>query len=113
MSQYPNLRVLLCSLSIRTSERGNDYLSGSLGASRLVGFKAKERDPWGNEQWSVYLVEREPKPDRQVCSPALEKPSPRALASKASTARPKPSERRQASDEPFIDDTAELERLMP
>jgi hypothetical protein len=50
-------RVLLMRLSCRTSSRGNQYLSGWGGACRLVGFKAKELDKYGNEVWEIYAVE--------------------------------------------------------
>jgi hypothetical protein len=54
-------RVLLMRLSIRESARGAPYLSGFLGAARVVAFKAKEPDKFGNEQWEVYVAEPEPK----------------------------------------------------
>jgi hypothetical protein len=54
-------RVLLMRLSIRESARGTEYLSGFLGAARVVAFKAKEPDRYGNEQWEVYVAEPEPK----------------------------------------------------
>jgi hypothetical protein len=56
-------RVLLMTLSERISERGNVYLSGWLGRARLVGFKAKELDRYGNEQWEIYAAEPPPKAD--------------------------------------------------
>jgi hypothetical protein len=54
-------RVLLMRLSIRESARATEYLSGFLGAARVVAFKAKEPDRYGNEQWGVYVAEPEPK----------------------------------------------------
>jgi hypothetical protein len=54
-------RVLLMRLSCRTSARGVDYLSGYLGAARVVAFKAKEPDKYGNPQWEIYVAEPEPK----------------------------------------------------
>jgi hypothetical protein len=56
-------RVLLMRLSCRTSVKGTEYLSGFLGAARLVGFKSKEPDKYGNEQWEIYAQEPEPKTD--------------------------------------------------
>ena len=57
-------RVLLMTLSERTSAKGTAYLSGWLGKARLVGFKAKEPDRYGNEVWEVYAQEPEPKSDQ-------------------------------------------------
>jgi hypothetical protein len=56
-------KVLLTTLSIRTSGRGNEYLSGWLGKARVVGFKAKEPDRWGNPCWDLYLSEPEQRAD--------------------------------------------------
>jgi hypothetical protein len=54
-------RVLLLTLSERTSARGTTYLTGWAGRAKLVGFKAKEPDKYGNEVWEVYATEPEPK----------------------------------------------------
>jgi hypothetical protein len=54
-------RVLLMRLSCRTSSRGNEYLAGYLGAARVVAFKSKEPDRYGNEQWEVFVADPEPK----------------------------------------------------
>jgi hypothetical protein len=54
-------RVLLMRLSCRTSSKGTEYLSGFLGCARLVAFKGKEPDKFGNSQWEVYLSEPEPR----------------------------------------------------
>jgi hypothetical protein len=56
-------RLLLMQLSERTSAKGTAYLSGWLGKARLVGFKAKELDPYGNPQWEIYAAEPEQKPN--------------------------------------------------
>jgi hypothetical protein len=56
-------RVLLMTLAERTSGKDNVYLSGWLGKARLVGFKAKELDQYGNEVWEIYAQEPEPKAD--------------------------------------------------
>jgi len=56
-------RVLLMTLSVRTSAKGNTYLSGWLGKASLVAF-AGEPDKFGNETWDVYLSEPEPRQDR-------------------------------------------------
>jgi hypothetical protein len=57
-------RVLLMRLSCRTSAKGNEYLSGYLGAARVIAFKAKEPDKFGNPQWEVFVAEPEPKGDQ-------------------------------------------------
>lgn len=54
-------RILLTTLSERTSARGNAYLSGFLGKARVVGF-AGESDKFGNPTWDIYLTEPEPRP---------------------------------------------------
>jgi hypothetical protein len=56
-------RVLLMRLSCRTSAKGLEYTSGFLGCARVVAFKAKEQDKFGNEQWEVFVSEPEPKSD--------------------------------------------------
>jgi hypothetical protein len=64
-AQRPERRVLLLTLSERTSARGTVYLSGWLGKARLVGFKAKEPDKYGNEQWEIYACEPREEPDHR------------------------------------------------
>jgi hypothetical protein len=54
-------RVLLMRLSIRESARGTEYLTGYLGLSRMVAFKSREPDKFGNEQWELFVSEPEPK----------------------------------------------------
>jgi hypothetical protein len=53
-------RVLLTRLSVRTSAKGREYLSGWLGKASVVGFKG-EPDKYGNEAWDLYLSEPEPR----------------------------------------------------
>lgn len=53
-------KVLLLTLSQRTSGRGNAYLSGWLGKARLVGFRGED-DERGNPTWNVYAAEPEPR----------------------------------------------------
>jgi hypothetical protein len=48
-------KVLVATLWQRTSERGNEYLSGFLGKARLVGFRGEAR-PDGTPTWDVYLT---------------------------------------------------------
>ena len=54
-------RVLLLTLSERTSGRGNRYMSGWLGRASVVAFPADEPDKWGNPVWNVYVSEPEPR----------------------------------------------------
>lgn len=51
-------RVLLMQLSIRTSAKGNTYLSGWLGKAQVVGFPG-EADKFGNATWDLYVAEPE------------------------------------------------------
>ena len=62
-------RVLLMSLSVRTSAKGRSYLSGWLGRASVVAF-AGEPDKFGNPTWDVFLAEPEPRD-------AAPKPPPR------------------------------------
>ena len=67
-----NNRVLLMTLSERTSAKGTAYMSGFLGKARVVAFKAKEPDKFGNEQWELFVSEPEPRGEvdqRQAPSP--------------------------------------------
>jgi hypothetical protein len=48
-------RVLLMTLSERTSAKGLAYLSGWLGKAKLVGFRSKENDKYGNPVWEIYV----------------------------------------------------------
>jgi hypothetical protein len=54
-------RVLLTTLSVRTSAKGRAYLSGWLGKASVVAF-AGEPDKHGNPTWDVFLCEPEPRP---------------------------------------------------
>jgi hypothetical protein len=55
----PN-RVLLLTLSQRTSAKGNAYLSGWLGKASVVGFPG-EPDRFGNETWDLFVSTPEPR----------------------------------------------------
>ena len=65
-------RVLLQTLSQRTSAKGNSYLSGYLGKTSVVGFPG-EPDRFGNETWNLLVS---PAPPRQQ-SPAVAVPAQR------------------------------------
>jgi hypothetical protein len=84
-------RVLLMTLSCRTSAKGNAYLAGWLGKASVVAF-AGEPDKFGNPTWDVFLAEPEPKRDSVQKPPATpperdEAPMPPA-APAAAGARP-------------------------
>ena len=49
-------RVLLLTLSERTSGKGNRYLSGWLGKASVVAF-AGEPDKHGNPTWDLFVSE--------------------------------------------------------
>jgi hypothetical protein len=61
MSEHKQERVLLSKLTECVSARGAIYLRGWCGASNLVAFK-DEPDEQGRPCWSLYLVERRPRP---------------------------------------------------
>jgi hypothetical protein len=56
-------RVLLCRLNIRPSARGTEYLSGFLGCARVIAFRGKEPDKFGNPVWEVFVSEPAAKDD--------------------------------------------------
>ena len=60
-------RVLLVKLTQRKSERGTVYLSGWMGAVRLVGFLSDERDRDGNQVqvWNIFAAEPAPRGDQR------------------------------------------------
>jgi hypothetical protein len=53
-------RVLLLTLSERTSGKGNRYLSGWLGKASVVAF-AGEPDRHGNPTWDLFVSEPQPR----------------------------------------------------
>ena len=59
-------RVLLLTLSRRTSAKGREYLSGYLGKTSVVGFPG-EPDKFRNETWDLFVS---PAPPRQQSPPA-------------------------------------------
>jgi hypothetical protein len=48
-------KVLLCTLWQRTSERGNEYLTGFLGKARVIGFRGEPTDN-GTPTWNLYAT---------------------------------------------------------
>jgi hypothetical protein len=71
-------KVLLTTLSIRTSAKGTVYLSGWLGKASVVGF-AGEPDKYGNNTWNIYAQEPEARGDAPVgaSSRPVSRPRPR------------------------------------
>jgi hypothetical protein len=59
-------RVLLVKLTQKKSTKGTVYLSGWMGAARLVAFLSDEQDRDGNpvQVWSVYAAEPQPRGSR-------------------------------------------------
>ena len=55
-------RVLLATLSVRTSGKGTAYLSGWLGKARVAAF-AGEPDKHGDATWDLFVSEPEPRQD--------------------------------------------------
>ena len=53
-------RVLLTTLSRRTSVKGREYLAGWLGRASVVAFPG-EPDKFGNPTWDVFLSQPEPR----------------------------------------------------
>jgi hypothetical protein len=93
-------RVLLMRLSIRKSASGTEYLSGFLGAARVVAFKAKEPDCYGNDQWEVFVAEPEPKADQLQQTRT-------AARGQRTWDRSRDADRAQQAQRPFHDDSAE------
>ena len=58
-------KVLLTTLTERTSAKGNVYLAGWLGKARVVGFRGEE-DEHGQPTWNLYLQEPEPRPQEDT-----------------------------------------------
>jgi hypothetical protein len=53
-------KVLLMTLSERTSAKGRRYFSGWLGKASVVAFES-EPDKFGNPSWDVYVNEPQPR----------------------------------------------------
>ena len=53
-------RVLLTTLSRRTSTKGNEYLAGWLGKASVVAFPG-EPDKFGNPTWDIFVNQPEPR----------------------------------------------------
>jgi hypothetical protein len=62
-------RVLLMMLSEKTSAKGSLYMTGWLGKAKVVAFKSREPDKYGNEQWEVFVAT--PRETSQPSMPAF------------------------------------------
>ena len=60
MRTMTSARVLLTTLSVRTSAKGRPYLSGWLGKASVVAFEG-EPDRFGNPTWNIFVAEPEPR----------------------------------------------------
>ena len=78
-------RVLLMSLSVRTSAKGREYLSGYLGKARIVGFEG-EPDKYGNSTWNIFVAEPEPRDGSQPARRPQERETASARASAPASA---------------------------
>jgi hypothetical protein len=83
-------RVLLTALSVRTSAKGRQYLSGFLGKSRVAAFEG-EADRYGNPTWDIFVGEPEPRdgtPAPRQSPPEREAANGRTDTPAAAGARP-------------------------
>jgi hypothetical protein len=78
-----NNRILLTTLSVRTSKSGRTYYVGYLAKAKLLGFPAAEPDKFGNEQIELFVVEPE---QRGPQSPAAKPPERDAAPARMSRA---------------------------
>jgi hypothetical protein len=103
----PNNKVLVATLWQRTSDRGNEYLSGFLGKARLIGFRG-EPTADGTPTWNIYL---QPGKEQEEAAGARAQQPRRTLPETSSAPRPgrvqrwqKPQTVKPAADRPFVDD---------
>jgi hypothetical protein len=95
-------KILLATLWHRTSERGNEYLSGFLGKARLVAFRG-EPTAEGVSTWNLFIS---PGKD-QAAAPAAASRAPRRRAPYPRSA----AQSELAGDpRPFDDDISDLGR---
>src|SRR4051794_28923922 len=80
-------RVLLLTLSERTSGKGNRYMSGWLGKASVVAF-AGEPDRHGNPTWALFVSEPQPRPERQADGTGEVRSRPEPSSRSAGTAAP-------------------------
>ena len=95
----PNTRVLLATIWQRTSDKGNEYVSGFLGKARLIGFRG-EPTADGVPTWDIYVQPGKEHEERKAASSARPaSSSPRPWQQQRRELQPKPDRGR-----PFFDD---------
>jgi hypothetical protein len=107
MSGGMNNKVLIATLWQRTSERGNEYLSGFLGKARVIGFRG-EPTADGFLTWDLYLQPGKEQEERAETRWLQPRP-PSAASDRGHQARrvqrwAKPERERLDPDGPFHDD---------
>ena len=99
-------KVLVASLWQRTSDKGNEYLSGFLGKARVIGFRGEPR-PDGTPTWDLYLQpgkeQEERAGGRTEPRQASSSGAPRAGRVQRWTSK-SPREAADAIQRPFFDD---------
>jgi hypothetical protein len=70
-------RVLLTTLSVRTSAKGQPYLSGRFGKAAVMALEGQP-DKHGNPTWNVFLGDPDPQdgPQRPAAGPPERDPAP-------------------------------------
>jgi hypothetical protein len=91
-------RILLLTLSERTSGKGNRYMSGWLGKASVVAFRGED-DRHGNPTWDLFVSEPQPRAERR---PEAEqerevRPRPEPSSRSAGTAAPNTAAKSSAS----------------
>src|SRR4051794_37188314 len=89
-------RVLLLTLSERTSGKGNRYMSGWLGKASVVAF-AGEPDRHVNPTWGLFVSEPQPRGERQADGTGEVRSRPEPSSRSAGTAAPEAPADRSAS----------------
>ena len=93
-----NQKILLATLWQRTSERGNEYLSGFLGKARIVAFRG-EPTPEGVPTWNLYLS-----PGKEQEEGASRAAQPRTAAARRQPAQEQPARNAEPFHSDPIDD---------
>jgi hypothetical protein len=86
-------RVLLLTLSERTSGKGNRYLSGWLGKASVVAFRGED-DKHGNPTWDLFVSEPQPRAEQRRPEAEQERevrPRPEPGSTQVTAASAKPS----------------------
>src|SRR4051794_28390657 len=73
VTQHTHGKLLLMTLTQRTSSKGNPYMVGILNGLSVIGFRGEDNE-WG-ETWNVYLQERQPQPQMTAQDSGQRRPS--------------------------------------